>query len=90
MTECRIQEVSLMAREKTRRVVFTFHTTTMAMMMEQCARKTGAQGRLIPVPRQISAGCGMAWSAPAEERQGLESLIRENGIEVEGSYELLL
>lgn len=90
MTECRIQEVSLMAREKTRRVVFTFHTTTMAMMMEQCARKTGAQGRLIPVPRQISAGCGMAWSAPAEERAGTGVPDTGKWIEVEGSYELLL
>ena len=79
-----------MAREKTEKVVFTFHTTTMAMRMEQCAKDAGSPGRLIPVPRQISAGCGMAWSAPAAERSGLESLIQENGIETEGIHNLFL
>ena len=54
-----------MARERTLKAVYTFHTTTEAMKMEQCAREHGIPGRLIPVPRQISAGCGMAWAAPA-------------------------
>lgn len=79
-----------MAREKTERVVFTFHTTTMAMKMEQAAKETGKPGRLIPVPRQISSGCGMAWSAPAGDRREAELLVREYGIETEGVYELLL
>ena len=70
-----------MAREKTEKVVFTFHTTTMAMRMEQCVKDAGCPGRLIPVPRQISAGCGMAFCAPAADRARLESLIQENGIE---------
>ena len=79
-----------MAREKAEKVVFTFHTTTMAMKMERSAKESGSPGRLIPVPRQISAGCGMAWSAPAAERPGLESLIQENGIETEGIHNLFL
>ena len=79
-----------MAREKTEKVVFTFHTTTMAMRMEQCVKDAGCPGRLIPVPRQISAGCGMAWSAPAGDRETLETLIREAGIETEGTYNLFL
>lgn len=79
-----------MAREKTRRVVFTFYTTTQAMKMEQCAKEAGKEGRLIPVPRQISAGCGMAWSSPAGIREELEALIGENGIEIEEIKELYL
>ncbi len=79
-----------MARIKTMKAVFTFPTTTQAMMMERCAREKGAPGRLIPVPREISAGCGMAWSAPAEDRGQLESLIAEKGIELEEIYELFL
>lgn len=78
------------AREKTMKVVITFHTTTMAMKMEQSAKQAGSPGRLIPVPRQISAGCGMAWSAPAEDRPGIERLIRESGIEADSTYELFL
>ena len=79
-----------MAREQTRRVVFTFHTTTQAIKMEQSARDQGKPGRLIPVPRQISSGCGMAWSAPAENRRELEALVQELEIEIEEIRELYL
>ena len=79
-----------MAREKTLKAVYTFHTTTKAMKMEQCAREHGIPGRLIPVPRQISAGCGMAWAAPAEAKARTDEEIRLSDVEVEGVYELLL
>ena len=77
-------------RKKEERFVVTFATTTGAMAMERACQAAGLPGRLIPVPREISAGCGMAWSAPAAERPGLESLIQENGIETEGIHNLFL
>jgi hypothetical protein len=58
--------------------------------MEQCAKEEMTAGRLIPVPRQISAGCGMAWSAPLEEKEKVKALIEAKGIETEGEFELLL
>ena len=79
-----------MARERTLKSVYTFHTTTEAMKMEQCAREHGIPGRLIPVPRQISAGCGMAWCAPVADRAFLEQLIDAEHIVTEGCYELLM
>lgn len=79
-----------MAREKTNKVVFTFHSTTQAIKMEERCKQVGAAGRLIPVPRQISAGCGMAWAAEAPERDSIERLVELEGIEVEGIHELLL
>lgn len=79
-----------MSREKTMKVVFAFPTTTMAMKMEAAAKAKGAPGRLIPVPRQISAGCGMAWCAPVADRVSLEQLIDTEQILTEGCYELLL
>lgn len=79
-----------MARERTLKAVYTFHTTTEAMKMEQCAREHGIPGRLIPVPRQISAGCGMAWAAPTEAKARTDEEIRLSDVEVEGVYELLL
>lgn len=45
------------AQERIKAVV-TFHTTTDAMAMEKACKEAGAPGRLIPVPREISAGCG--------------------------------
>ena len=53
-------------REKTRKLIVTFHTTTAAMAMEKACHANGTPGRLIPVPREITAGCGMSWSAPPE------------------------
>ena len=79
-----------MARVKSEKVIVTFPTTTQAMKMEKAARACGAPGRLIPVPREISAGCGMAFSGPAEARKQLISLAKSREIEVEGVYELLL
>ena len=79
-----------MPREKTMKVVFAFPTTTMAMKMEAAAKAKRGSGRLIPVPRQISAGCGMAWCAPVADRVSLEQLIATEQIVTEGCYELLL
>jgi hypothetical protein len=79
-----------MARVKTEKAVFTFPTTTQAMHMEQCCKAKGRPGRLIPVPVKISAGCGMAWCAPLCARLELEQMAKEEKIEMEGVYELLL
>ena len=49
--------------KKEMKLVITFHTTTDAMAMEQACKAAGADGRIIPVPRAISAGCGLAWCA---------------------------
>lgn len=68
----------------------TFAGTAQAIYMEQCARKDNAPGRMIPLPREISAECGMAWCAPAETRSQLEEMTSKYGAEVEGIYELLL
>lgn len=59
-------------REKKNCVVITFHTTAAAMETERLCRERGLPGRLIPAPRSITADCGMAWCAPAEDRAALE------------------
>ncbi|MEG0215785.1 MAG: DUF3343 domain-containing protein [Hungatella sp.] len=64
-------------RIKEERLVITFHTTTEAMAAEQAFRLAGIPGRLIPVPRQISAGCGLAWSAPAEYGEIVQSYLEQ-------------
>ena len=44
--------------EKKRWLLITFHTTSEAMAMEQRCQEAGLAGRLIPVPRTITADCG--------------------------------
>lgn len=77
-----------MLRKKSQKVIITFYTTTQAMKMESCAKKEGAPGRLIPIPREISAGCGMAWSAEVAQRARLENLIKKEKIEIQKMYEI--
>lgn len=77
-----------MLRKKSQKVIITFHTTTQAMKMESCAKKEGVPGRLIPIPRKISAGCGMAWSAEVAHRVRLEELVEKEKIEIQKIYEI--
>ena len=77
-------------RVKSPRLIVTFHTTTAAMGMELACGTAGLPGRLIPVPREITAGCGMAWSAPPEARAQLEAFVQKENITTAGWYELTL
>ncbi len=67
-------------RTKERRLIVAFHTTHDAMAFEDYCLSRGAAGRLIPLPREISAGCGLAWSAPPGDMAGLRDLLAGAGI----------
>ena len=62
-------------RNKRDYVILTFRTTTDAMAMEaQCAEQN-IPGRLIPIPREITAGCGLAWRiAPEKYEQNRDAI----------------
>lgn len=77
-------------REKTEKCVVTFRTTTAAMAMERLCREQGVPGRLIPVPRSITAGCGMCWAAPREAREAVEDLVVKEHLDVDGIYAIIL
>ena len=77
-------------RKKEERFVVTFATTTGAMAMERACRAAGLPGRLIPVPRAITAGCGMCWAAPPDARDALEELVMKEHLDVDGLYAILL
>ena len=47
-------------------LIITFATTTQAMAMESFCARENLPGRLIPVPREITAGCGLSWKAQPE------------------------
>ena len=67
-------------RKKEKRLITAFYTTHDAMAFEEFCHEHGVPGRLIPLPREISAGCGLAWSAPPEEEEGLKVLLQSAGI----------
>jgi hypothetical protein len=73
-----------------RQCVVAFATTTDALLFETEARQAGLGGRLIPMPRQISADCGLAWRENPEERETVEKLLAEHSLHCERIVELLI
>lgn len=76
--------------KKTLKLVITFHTTTEAMAMEAICKEAQAEGRLIPVPRVISAGCGLAWCASPESEQALVDLMGRHSLTPQGIHHCLV
>ena len=69
----------MISQEK--RLIITFRCTTDAIAMEKSCKATGAPGRLIPVPRSISASCGLSWCAPPTSRTALEKLLQDQDLD---------
>ena len=67
-------------REKKPYQVLTFHTTDAAMEMEAFCKQNGIAGRLVPIPRRLSAGCGIAWRMEAEVYAQYQTLSRTAGL----------
>ena len=85
-TECRKGKKM---RRKENKLVVTFHTTAEAMAMERACREVGAPGRMIPVPRALSAGCGLAWCADPADREIILAVLRQNRLE-EALHEIMV
>ena len=62
-------------RQKKPTLIITFATTTQAMAMEKFCAEQGLPGRLIPVPREITAGCGLSWKADPAQKEQLEAAL---------------
>ena len=77
-------------RKKTKQLVITFSTTTAAMAMEKRAQEKGIFGRLIPLPSEISAGCGLSWKTKPEEKEKILVFLEEEKLKWEAMYELEL
>ena len=77
-------------RKKELKLVVMFHTTADAMAMEKACKEQNVPGRIIPVPRAISAGCGLSWCADLEDREQIVSMMKETGIEEEAMHECMV
>lgn len=77
-------------RKKELKLVITFHTTADAMAMEKVCKEQNVPGRIIPVPRAISAGCGLAWCVQLEEREEIAAAMKAAGIEEEAMHECMV
>jgi hypothetical protein len=76
--------------EKQLKLVITFQTTAAAMTMEKACNHEGAPGRLVPVPLEISDGCGLAWLAKTENRDELLRIAQAHGVQTDKIIEMEL
>ena len=77
-------------KKKELKLVVTFHTTADAMAMEKACKEQEVPGRIIPVPREISAGCGLSWCAGLSDREQIMAMMKKTGIEEEEIHECLV
>lgn len=77
-------------RKKELKLVVTFHTTTDAMAMEKGCKQQGAPGRLIPVPRELSAGCGLAWCAGLGDGEAIRKVMDDIGVQEQDMHEVMV
>ncbi len=69
-------------------IVITFDTTTDAMMMEAFAKENKLAGKIIPIPNEISAGCGLAFKIETEDLEKVTKTLEENSISYEKIHKL--
>ena len=77
-------------RKIVKNIVETFQTTSAEMAMVKVCKERNVPGRLIPVPRAISAGCGLSWCADLTDREQILDVMKEVGIEQEDVHECLV
>lgn len=64
----------------------TFKSATDATALERISKKAGVKGRIVPVPRSISASCGLCYICDSELKEELMRVISENKLEYEELY----
>lgn len=79
-----------MARQKKPALILSFARTTDAMAAEKFCMANNLPGRLIPVPGEITAGCGLAWKADPKDEALLTAELTKAGLAWDGSYRMEL
>ena len=71
-------------------LVVTFDATAAAMAAEKYCLERGVPGRLIPVPREITAGCGLAWKAVVGQEEAVTAALEAAGIAYSGVHRVVI
>lgn len=73
-------------------IIFLFSNSHYAIQaeLETKAKYGESGGRLIPLPPEVSAGCGMVLRVLPEDGQQVYRLLLDKSIEVEGIYDLTI
>ena len=69
-------------------LVISFNKTTDAMAVEEYCLKNSIAGRLIPLPKEISAGCGLAWKCEISDKDNMIKVLSDINIKYDKMVEL--
>lgn len=67
-------------RQKKKQLVIAFATTSQALAAESLFARMQLPGRMIPLPPQIDAGCGLAWKSEPDEETALLAALERAGL----------
>ena len=76
--------------EKKLSLVISFNKTIDAMAVEEYCLKNNVSGRLIPLPKEISAGCGLAWKCDVSQVDEMKNVFSELKIDIDKMTELVI
>lgn len=71
-----------------KKILVSFESTTDALAMEKYCKENNVQGRSIPLPKDISSGCGICWISPLKLKNTIYKIINDNKLNFEEIYEL--
>ena len=74
--------------KKIPRYLLTFYNTSGAIAVERFCKEHKSPGRFLPVPREISASCGLAWAVAVQQEKELQPVENEFADEIEGRWNL--
>lgn len=76
--------------EKKLSLIISFNKTVDAMAVEEYCLKNNVSGRLIPLPKEISAGCGLAWKCDMSQVDEMKNVFSELKIDIDKMTELVI
>ena len=68
--------------------IVAFPTSQAAAAAEIHVSDSAIDCRLIPMPEQLSAGCGLVLQFSVEDVKAVQTILEENRIAVDGYYEV--
>lgn len=74
--------------KKDKRLYVLFYTFAEAMATEIACKKADISGKLVSVPRKLSAGCGISWECSPSLKTDMVDLLEKENIEWEDMQEI--
>lgn len=59
-------------------IIITFETEYDALQFADLCKKAKIEGRLMPIPRKLSAGCGISWRSEVLLEQAIQDLVQQH------------